>query len=77
MELVGGAWRWVHGLVIPILEMTESEAEALLSEDFILRIIESEDITVEVQKETDEEITKVRFLYQTYILPFATSSCYA
>ena len=57
--------------------MTDSEAEALLSEDFILRIIESEDITVEVQKETDEEITKVRFLYQTYILLFATSSCYA
>ena len=31
-------------------------------EDFILRIIESEDITVEVEKETDEEIAKVRFL---------------
>ena len=41
--------------------MTESEAETLLSEDFILRIIASEDITVEVEKETDEEIAKVRF----------------
>ena len=42
--------------------MTESEEEnLLLSEDFILRIIESEDITVEVEKETDEEIVKIRF----------------
>ena len=41
--------------------MIESEAESLLSEDLILRIIESEDMTVEVEKETDEEITKVRF----------------
>ena len=42
--------------------MTESEAEnLLLSEDFILRIIESEDITVEIEKETDEEIVKIRF----------------
>ena len=45
-----------------ILEMTKSEAETLLSKDIILRIIESEDITVEVEKETDEEIAKVRFL---------------
>ena len=44
-----------------ILEVTESEAEPLLSEDLILKIIESEDINVEVEKETDEEITKVRF----------------
>ena len=41
--------------------MAESKAETLLSEDLILRIIESEDITVEVEKETDEEITKVKF----------------
>ena len=42
--------------------MTESEAEnLLLSEDFILRIIESEDITVEIEKETDEEIVKISF----------------
>ena len=41
--------------------MTKSEAETLLSNDIILRIIESEDITVEVEKETDEEIAKVRF----------------
>ena len=41
--------------------MAESNAETLLSEDLILRIIESEDITVEVEKETDEEITKVKF----------------
>ena len=40
-----------------ILEMNESEAETLLSENLILRIIESEDITVEIEK----EITKVRF----------------
>ena len=39
--------------------MTESRNSP---EDFILRIIESEDITVEVEKETDEEIAKVRFL---------------
>ena len=44
-----------------IIEMTESEAEPLLSEDLILRIIESEDINVEFEKETDEEIAKVRF----------------
>ena len=45
-----------------IFDMTESEAEnLLLSEDFILRIIESEDITVEIEKETDEEIVKIRF----------------
>ena len=41
--------------------MIESEVESLLSEDLILRIIESEDMTVEVEKETDEEFTKVRF----------------
>ena len=41
--------------------MTESETETLLSEDLILRIIESEEITVKVEKETDKEITKVRF----------------
>ena len=35
--------------------MNESEAETLLSENLILRIIESEDITVEIEK----EITKV------------------
>ena len=45
-----------------ILEMTESEAETLYAEDFILRLVESEDISVEVEKETDEEIAKVRFL---------------
>ena len=44
-----------------IFDMTESEAENLLSEDFILRIIESEDITVEIEKETDEEIVKISF----------------
>ena len=44
-----------------ILEMTKSEAETLLSKDLILRIIESEDITVEVEKETDEELAKGRF----------------
>ena len=45
-----------------IFDMTESEAEnLLLSEDFILRIIESEDITVEIEKETDEEIVKISF----------------
>ena len=42
--------------------MTKSEAETLLSKDLILRIIESEDITVEVEKETDEELAKGRFL---------------
>ena len=41
--------------------MTESKAEILLSEDLVPRITESKDITVEVEKETDEEITKVRF----------------
>ena len=41
--------------------MTKSEAETLLSKDLILRIIESEDITVEVEKETDEELAKGRF----------------
>ena len=41
--------------------MTESDAEPLLFEDLILRIIQSEDINAEVEKETDEEITKVRF----------------
>ena len=41
--------------------MTESEAEPLLSEDLILRIIEREDINVEVEKVTDEAIGKVRF----------------
>ena len=45
-----------------ILEMTESETETPLAEDFILRLIESEDITVEVEKETGKEIAKVRFL---------------
>ena len=40
-----------------ILEMTESDAETPLSKDLILRVIESEDITVEVEKESDEEIT--------------------
>ena len=44
-----------------IPEITESKAEILLSEDRILRITESEDITVEVEKETDEDIPKVRF----------------
>ena len=44
-----------------IPEMTESKAEILLSEDLVPRITESKDITVEVEKETDEEITKVRF----------------
>ena len=37
--------------------MTESEAEILLSENLILRIVESEDITAEIET----EITKVRF----------------
>ena len=41
--------------------MTKSEVETLLSKDLILRIIESEDITVEVEKETDEELAKGRF----------------
>ena len=41
--------------------MTESDAEPLLSEDLVLRIIESEDINAEIEKETDEEITKLRF----------------
>ena len=41
--------------------MTESKAEPLLSEDVILRIIESEDINIEVEKETDKEMAKVRF----------------
>ena len=41
--------------------MTKSEAETLLSKDLILRIIEIEDITVEVEKETDEELAKGRF----------------
>ena len=41
--------------------MTESDPEPLLFEDLILRIIQSEDINAEVEKETDEEITKVRF----------------
>ena len=41
--------------------MTESEAETLLSEDFIIRIIESEDVGAEVEKETNEETAKVRF----------------
>ena len=41
--------------------MTESEGEPLLSEDLILRIIESEDVNVEAVKETNEEIAKVRF----------------
>ena len=45
-----------------ILEMTESKAETLLSEDFILRFIKSEDITVKVEKETDEKIAKITFL---------------
>ena len=44
-----------------ILEVTESEAEPLLSEDLILRIIEREDINVEVEKVTDEATAKVRF----------------
>ena len=43
------------------LGMTENKAEILLSEDLILRVIEAEDITVEVERETGEEITKVRF----------------
>ena len=43
------------------IEMTENKAEILLSEDHILRVIEAEDITVEVERETGEEITKVRF----------------
>ena len=41
--------------------MTESKTEPLLSEDVILRIIESEDINIEVEKETDKEMAKVRF----------------
>ena len=41
--------------------MTESDAEPLLSEDLVLRIIESEDINAEIEKETDEEIAKLRF----------------
>ena len=39
----------------------EERRKTLLFEDLVLRIIESEDITVEVEKETDKEITKVRF----------------
>ena len=39
--------------------MTESKAETFLFEDLILRIIKSEYITVEVEKET--YITKIRF----------------
>ena len=57
--------------------MTENKAETLLSEDLILRVIEAEDITVEVERETGEEITKVRFSYQTYILLFVMRSCHA
>ena len=43
--------------------MTKEEPETLLSQEPTLRIIEGEEITVEIEiaKETDEEITKRRF----------------
>lgn len=41
--------------------MTKEEPETLLSQEPTLRIIEGEEITVEIAKETDEEITKRRF----------------
>ena len=42
-------------------KMTKEEPETLLSQEPTLRIIEGEEITVEIAKETDEEITKRRF----------------
>ena len=44
-----------------ILKITETEEEALFHEDLIQRIIETEDITVEIEEENGEEITKGRF----------------
>ena len=44
-----------------ILEITETEEEALFHEDLIQRIIETEDITVEAEEKNGEEITKGRF----------------
>ena len=38
--------------------MSESDAEPLFFEDLLLRIIQSEDINAEVEKETDEEIQR-------------------
>ena len=56
--------------------LKQSKAETLLSEDRIQKIIKSENITVEIEKETDEEVTNVRF-FISYILLFVMRSCYA
>ena len=56
--------------------LKQSKAETLLSEDRIQKIIKSENITVEIEKETDEEVTNVRF-FINYILLFVMRSCYA